>query len=145
MDIDSYLETGPNQSLEDLGEILEQQQYREQRRLQSQIRKLDRELQKQERAAQREKARLDREISQLRNRLAGLDDVHPMWQPQSRRDRKLAIQQNLQRLIERRTELEQETLSSRFNAFMEKIELERELQELKDSSVQELLRELEYG
>jgi len=124
---------------DDIQQYLEQENRDEAQRIQNEIQKIDRFMERQRRAAQIEEERIDRELQELRNQLGKLEGVKSKWQTPSRRERKLAIQQSIRDLVERRTELTQEMEGSLEDLFIEKIELERELDEVRGSNAYNLL------
>lgn len=121
-------------------QYLSREQQKEQQRIEQQIQKIDRFLSRQRQVAEQEREKIDQQISKLQQDLAAVEGVDPRWQPQSRRDRKLAIRQQMQELVKRRTEIVQELEGSLENAFLKKTELEREWQELRDTDTSQYFK-----
>jgi chaperonin cofactor prefoldin len=125
--------------MDSIQSYLSEQQHQEQERIQKQIEEISDFLDSRRSIAEKEKQHIDSRLEELRGELDQLQSVKSKWQTQSRRERKLAIQQSIRDLVERRTELTQEMSGSLEDPFMEKIELERELDEIQSSNAYELL------
>ncbi len=89
--------------------------------------------------AEKERIHIDSRLQELRGELDQLQSVKSKWQTQSRRELALSIQQQIQELVQRRTDLIAELETGLDQVFLKQNELRRELRELQDSNPGKLL------
>lgn len=139
-----YQNTGDNSDqlpgdMDSIQSYLSEQQHQEQERIQKQIEEISDFLDSRRSIAEKEKQHIDSRLEELRGELDQLQSVKSKWQTQSRREQALSIQQQIQGLVQRRTDLIAEFETGLDQVFLKQNELRRELRELQDSNPGELL------
>ena len=146
MEIEDYLETGDDTSLEELTHLLERQRFREKQRVQKQLEDVETQIQSIKSTSQENTSRLKNRLSRLQRQkeLVQKPGVKSRWKALSDREKRdiVNLGDKIQDLWERLTEEKYRLHEQLEKPLREKRELERELRELEEASVQELLEEI---